>query len=54
MGKTLFLVVSFWVQCGYSSPTQAEITKDLGLTVSEVIRPISLSRPVCLVFIMCL
>lgn len=34
--KVLIFDLSFCFQCGYSSPTQAAITKDLGLTVSEV------------------
>lgn len=33
------IFLNLFVQCGYSSPTQAAITKDLGLTVSEVIGP---------------
>lgn len=38
MDKVLILIYVFFSQCGYSSPTQAAITKDLGLTVSEVKR----------------
>lgn len=36
IGLSILMIALFLVQAGYSSPTQAEITKDLRLSVSEV------------------